>query len=88
MSDTLRTALKGGGSLKIAIDHIAGGGVHIRVDEYWYRMTSVEDMTITAEQLEASGNPDGLIGAEISKLVAAAHINYEVRKKRTTRARC
>ena len=38
-------------------------------------------VTITPEAVNAAEDPDGLIGAEIAKLVAAAHISYEAKEK-------
>ena len=81
MSDKLRTALKGGGRIIISIDRWANGDFHLRVTEDWARLTSIERATVSAEAMNAAENPDGLIGAEITKLVEEAHISYEAREK-------
>ena len=81
MSDKLRTALKGGGRIIISIDRWANGDFHLCVTEDWARLTSIERATVSAEAMNAVEDPDGLIGAEITKLVAAAHINHEAKEK-------
>ena len=81
MSDTLRTALKGGGRILVSINRWANGDFHLCVTEDWARLTSIERATVSAEAIDAAENPDGLIGAEITKLVAAAHISYEAKEK-------
>ncbi len=81
MSDKLRTALKGGGRIIISIDGWANGDFHLCVTEDWARLTSIERATVSAEAVNAAEDPDGLIGAEITKLVAAAHISYEAKEK-------
>ncbi len=78
MSDVLRTALKGGGRILILIDRGANGDFHLEVREEWSRMTSIRRGTVAAEQMAAAANPDGLIEAEIGRLVAESHINSEV----------
>lgn len=80
MSDKLRTALKGGGRIVISIDRWANGDFHLCVTEDWARLTSIERAIVSAADVDAAKCPDGLIGAEIAKLVAAAHINYEAKK--------
>lgn len=84
MSDKLRTALKGGGRIIISIDRWANGDFHLCVTEDWARLTSIERATISAADVDVAERPDGLIGAEIAKLVAAAHINYEAKKQGET----
>ena len=81
MSDVMRTALKGGGSLMISIEHGTNGDFYLRVTENWARLTSIERAVISAEEMNAAEDPDGLIGAEITKLVEEAHISYEAREK-------
>ena len=81
MSDTLRTALKGGGRIIISINRWANGDFHLNVTEDWARLTSIKSGVISAEQLTGTEDPDGVIAAELAKLVAAAHMNYEVKEK-------
>ena len=81
MSDKLRTALKGGGRIIISIDRWANGDFHLCITEDWARLTSIERAAVSAEAVNAAEDPDGLIGAEIAKLVAAAHISYEAKEK-------
>lgn len=81
MSDKLRTALKGGGRIIISVDRWANGDFHLCVTEDWARLTSIERAAVSAEAVNAAEDPDGLIGAEIAKLVAAAHISYEAKEK-------
>ena len=57
------------------------GDFHLSVTEDWARLTSIERATVSAEAVNAAEDPDGLIGAEIAKLVAAAHISYEAKEK-------
>lgn len=79
MSDILRTALKGGGRIRISVDRWANGDFHLCVTEEWARLTAIRRGIVQADRLDASEDPDGLIGEEIARLAAAAHINYEVR---------
>lgn len=79
MSDKLRTALKGGGRIIISVDRWANGDFHLCITEDWAGLTSIERATISAEAMSAAEDPDGLIGTEIAKLVAAAHINMEIK---------
>ena len=81
MSDKLRTALKGGGRIIISVDRWAKGDFRLCVTEDWARLTSIERATVSAEAINAAEDPDGLIGAEITKLVEEAHISYEAREK-------
>ena len=81
MSDKLRTALKGGGRIIISVDRWANGDFHLYVTEDWARLTSIERAAVSAEAVNAAEDPDGMIGAEIAKLVAAAHISYEAKEK-------
>ena len=80
MSDKLRTALKGGGRIIISGDRWANGDFHLCVTEDWARLTSIERATVSAEAVNAAEDPDGMIGAEIARLVAA-HISYEAKEK-------
>jgi len=77
MSDILRTALKGGGRILILIDRWPNGDFHLEVTEDWERMTRVMRGIVTADQLNAATDPDGLIEETVAKL-AAVHINSEV----------
>lgn len=81
MSDKLRTALKGGGRIIISVDMWANGDFRLCVTEEWARLTSIEWATVSAEAVDAAEDPDGLIDAEIAKLVAAVHISYEAKEK-------
>lgn len=57
------------------------GDFRLCVTEDWARLTSIERAAVSAEAVNAAEDPDGLIGAEIAKLVAAAHISYEAKEK-------
>lgn len=81
MSDILRTALKGGGRLLVLIDRWPNGDFHLEVTEDWERMTRVMRGIVTAEQMDAAADPDGLIKESAAKLMAAVHINHEVGEK-------
>ena len=79
MSDTLRTALKGGGTIMIFVNKWANGSVELQITENWGGVTSVKKSLIPADNLNAAEDPDGMIGEKIAALVNAAHINYEVK---------
>lgn len=79
MSDQLRTALKGGGSINIFIDRWANNDFHLQVTENWARLTALDQAVITAEQLDAAEDPDALIREKVLRMVEKSHINHEVK---------
>lgn len=80
MSDIMRTALKGGGSIHILIDAQSNGDFVLWVEESWARLTAQENVTISAEQLAEAEDPDGMIREELIRMVRKAHINWEAHK--------
>lgn len=79
MSDKLRTALRGGGSLRISIDTDGTGDFRLLVTESWERLTGVQRLTIPAGVLAEAPDPDGLIREKLTEL-ADHHLNVEARK--------
>lgn len=80
MSDIMRTALKGGGTIRISINAKADGDFHLCVTEDWARLTAVEWATIPAEKLAAAEDPDAVIREEVTRIVRKAHMNWEARE--------
>ncbi len=80
MSDIMRTALKGGGGVRIAIDANLLGDFTLRVTEDWGRLTAVEQTAIPAQRLDKVADPDGLIQEEAVRLVRRAHMNWEAHR--------
>lgn len=85
MSDIIRTALKGGGSITIQINRRSNGDFHLGVVEVWSRLTSPKQSVITAAQMDAAEDPDGLLREELKRLTDEAHMYYEAKEllKRT-----
>lgn len=77
MSDIMRTALKGGGSIDILIDARSNGDFELWVKESWERLTAVENVIISAEQLAEAEDPDGVIREELTRMVRKAHMNWK-----------
>lgn len=84
MSDVMRTALKGGGSLMISINCWENGDFHLCVTEDWARLTSIERAVISAEEMNAAEDPDGLLGDTLARLVGKVHMNWEVARQPQT----
>lgn len=82
MSDVMRTALKGGGSLMISINRWENGDFHLCVTEDWARLTSIERAVVSAEELDTAKDPDGLLRDTALRLVGKAHMNWEVNERR------
>ena len=80
MSDIMRTALKGGGRIRITIDARPDGDFELRVTEEWERLTAVENTTGPAEQLAAAEDPDAVIREELTRMVRKAHMNWEANR--------
>ena len=80
MKNKLRTALKGGGCIRISINMWANGDFHLQVTEEWARLTAREHTVITAEQLASTEDTDAVIWMELERMVEGAHLNYEVRE--------
>uniref|UniRef100_A0AAU8B531 Uncharacterized protein n=1 Tax=Dulem virus 34 TaxID=3145752 RepID=A0AAU8B531_9CAUD len=80
MADTLRTALKGGGDLRVEIRLELSGDIEITVHEDWARLDAWRQARITAERLNAEPDPDKLITEATTAMVRDCHINYEARK--------
>ena len=78
MSDILRTALKGSGSITMKIDRWPSGDFHLYVSECWERSFAPLQSVITAEQMDTAKDPDALIRLELERMVNKAHIYYEV----------
>lgn len=77
MSDKIRTALKGGGRIRIAINVWANGDFHLQVAEDCLRLTRVEQADIPAGELECAEDPDALLYEKISRMVEACHIRHD-----------
>lgn len=80
MSDVMRTALKGGGSLMISINRWENGDFHLCVTEDWARLTSIERAVVSAEDMNAAEDPDGLLRDTAMRLVGKAHMNWEAHR--------
>ena len=80
MSDIMRTALKGSGSIRISIDMQTTGDIELLVTESWERLTAVERAAVPAERLEEAEDPDGVIREELTRLFRKAHLNWEAHK--------
>lgn len=84
MSDVMRTALKGGGSLMISINRWENGDFHLCVTEDWARLTSIERAVVSAEEIDAAEDQDGLLRDTLVRLVGKAHMNWEVARQPQT----
>lgn len=80
MSDIMRTALKGGGKIRITIDAHPSGDFELWVTEEWERLTAVENVTIPAGQLAEAEDPDAVIREELVRMTRKAHMNWEANK--------
>lgn len=80
MSDVMRTALKGGGSLMISINRWENGDFHLCVTEDWARLTSIERTVVSAEDMNAAEDPDGLLRDTVIRMVGKAHMNWEAHR--------
>lgn len=78
MSDRLRRALQGGGSIHISIETDKTGDFQLLVTESWERLTGVRRETVPASVLAAAPDPDGLLRERLKALVDN-HINVEAR---------
>lgn len=79
MSDRLRTALRGGGSIHISIETDGTGAFRLLVTESWERLTGVHRDTVPAGVLAEAPDPDGLIRERLEALTKN-HLNVEARK--------
>lgn len=79
MSDKLRTALRGGGSIHISVETDGSGDFSLLVTESWERLTGINRTTIPAAVLAQAPDPDGLIRERLEDLVGM-HLNWEARK--------
>ena len=79
MSDRLRTALQGGGSIHISIETDGTGEFRLLVTESWERLTGVHRDTVPAWVLDDAPDPDGLIRQKLEELTKN-HLNVEARK--------
>lgn len=80
MSDVMRTALKGGGSLMISINRWENGDFHLCVTEDWARLTSIERAVVPAEEMNAAEDPDGLLRETALRLIGKVHMNWEAHR--------
>lgn len=80
MSDMMRTALEGGGEVRIKIDAWPNGNFELEVTEEWNRLTAIEWAMIPADRLDSAEDPDGVIREELTRLVREAHMNWKVDK--------
>lgn len=80
MADTLRTALKGGGKIRIEINLALSGDVEITVHEDWARLDAWRQAIIKADRLNVEPDPDKAITEVATAMVRDCHINYEARK--------
>lgn len=79
MSDQLRIALENGGQINIFIDVWPNGTCDLHVTEHWEGLTNVAKGLVTAEQLAEAKDPDGMIAAEITRIVDEVHRNPRIR---------
>jgi len=79
MSDRLRSALAGGGSIHISVETDGAGDFSLLVTESWERLTGVRRLTIPAGELDAAPDPDGLIRERLADL-AGRHLNRRARE--------
>lgn len=77
MSDTIRTALIGGGTINISIKTDTSGDFRLEVVESWARLTGIQSAVIPAADLDASSDPDGLLRSKLEELTHK-HINWRV----------
>lgn len=80
MSDIMRTALKDGGQIKISIDRWPDGDFHLCVTEFWARLESFERAVVSAEEIDAAEDQDGLLRDTLVRLVGKVHMNWEAHK--------
>ena len=80
MSDVMRTALRGGGQTKISIDRWPDGDFHLCVTEFWARLESIERAVVSAEDMNAAEDPDGLLRETALRMVGKAHMNWEAHR--------
>ena len=76
MSDQIRTALEGGGTINIRIKLNAYGKMDLCVTESWARQTGVQSSEIQSHVLDALDDPDGFIQGEITALFNK-HLNWK-----------
>lgn len=79
MSDSIRTALIGGGSIHISIETDDSRDFRLCVVESWEGLTGIHSATVPAADLEASSDPDGLLRGKLEELVSQ-HISWKARK--------
>ena len=79
MSNILRTALAGGGSVDVRIRLDASGVVKIYAHEDYGRLDARRDALITAAELSTAEDPDALIHDTAIRLIHDCHIRYEGR---------
>lgn len=84
MSDRVRAALRGGGSIEVSVRTMHREGLQIRVREVLYNAESKETTMLTTAELDAAADPDALIRDTAVALVHKAHIRYEARKEDET----
>lgn len=81
MSDTLRTALKGSGRIRVSIQQGNNKDFFLEAIEDWARLTKAGRAVIKAGELAEAEDPDGLIWETLKTLVQDCHINREVRER-------
>lgn len=81
MSDTLRTALKGSGRIRVSIQQGNNKDFFLEAIEDWARLTKAGRAAIKAGELAAAEDPDGMIWETLKTLVQDCHINREVRER-------
>lgn len=83
MSDTLRTALKGSGRIRVSIQQGNNKDFFLEAIEDWARLTKAGRAVIKAGELAEAEDQDGLIWETLKTLVQDCHINREVRERVT-----
>lgn len=76
MSNTIRTALLGGGSINISIKADAKGDFQLEAVESWERLTGIQSASVSAAELAAASDPDALLREKLAELVGK-HINWK-----------
>lgn len=76
MSDRIRTALEGSGTINIKIEVTHDNDVQLCVVESWARLTGIQRSEIKSHILDAADDPDKFIADEVTHLFNK-HMNWK-----------
>lgn len=76
MSDRIRTALEGSGTISIKIEVTHDNDVLLCVEEFWARLTGIQRSEIKSHILDAADDPDKFIADEVTHLFNK-HMNWK-----------